>query len=70
MVFVEGNKWVLDAMKDKGFHGITATVERANIGLRIVGPRETYEETSCHWEGNLGASCHEAPQQTIGAIFL
>ena len=39
MAFIDKNKEVLAAMKHKGFQGIVATVERANTGLKIVGPR-------------------------------
>lgn len=53
MVFVDNNKQFLAAMEHKGFQGIVADVKRANTGLRIVGPRETHEVTSCHWETTL-----------------
>jgi hypothetical protein len=33
-------------MSINDFQGIVATVERANIGLRTVGQRKTYEVTS------------------------
>jgi hypothetical protein len=42
----------LVALIHKGFQGF---VERANLGLRIAGPRETYEVSSCYWEMNQGA---------------
>ena len=64
---IEENKQALVAMSHKSFQGIVATVEKVNIGLRIVGPRVTYKETFCHWET---VCLLEVPQQTIGDIFL
>ena len=47
MIFID--KQVLATLKHKGCQSIIASaVERTNIGLRIVGPKET----SCHQETN------------------
>lgn len=54
MVFRKEIKQVQFAMNLKNFHpgSIVAAVERANVDLRIVSPRQKYEVMSCHWETN------------------
>ena len=49
---IEENKQALVAMSHKSFQGIVATVEKVNIGLRIVGQREMYQVNSCYQEMN------------------
>ena len=61
-VFIEVSKQDLVARSQKGFQGIVATVERANIGLRIAGPSNLLPS------GNElgGGGCRLEPsQQTI-----
>ena len=65
MVFSEESKQVVAEMKHKGIQGTASTVERANIGQRITGPRETYKVASCHWEMNKRACQLKVLQQTI-----
>jgi hypothetical protein len=45
-------------------------VERANIGQRITGPRETYKVASWNWEMNKRGCQLKVLQQTIWAILL
>lgn len=52
MMFIEENKQVLAVMNHKGFQGIVATEEKANIGQRIPGPKGAYKVTSCPQEMN------------------
>lgn len=65
MVLIEESKQILVTRSQKGFQGLVATVERANIGLRIAVVREI-GDNSCHQEINQGGACQlEALQQTI-----
>ena len=70
MVFKEEFMKGLFALSHKGFQGIVATVERANIGLRTIDLRETYKSNPCYQKMNQGASQLKAPHQTVAVIFL
>lgn len=64
-VTIDKNTQVLVTVSHKGFQGIDATVERANISQRIAGLREMYEATFPNQEMNQGPCQLESQQQTI-----